>query len=219
MQDSHKSLYAALYEAVGDMQNPVKDSTADVRTSKGNYKYSYATLDQVIGIIRPALRAHGCDFFQRVSLRGESQTLETVIYNEDADLTLDVRTLFTNQDPQKAGSYETYMRRYALMTVFGFAGEDDDGASVVTRERQRPTQARQEAKRANTPPKKKAPPVDEVSALTKKLKEAILASEGGNKEKARERFSEIMKPEGAKTSAAYIRQQLRLFENGPVAGD
>lgn len=178
MQDKDKPLLKSLYEAIADMQNPVKDTSG--------YGYKYATLDQVVGIIRPALRAHGCDFYQKMRVREQHMVLETVVFNEDTSLTLDERIVQYNGDAQKFGSFETYMRRYALMTVFGLAGEDDDG------QRTKPAQ-------------------NDLVSLDTKLKKTLVAYFNGDKDAAFKKYNELMEPKGAQQSMAYIKQQIEKF--------
>lgn len=178
MQDSQKSLYAALYAATGDMQNPVKDTSG--------YGYKYATLDQVVGIVRQALRAHGCDFYQKMRTVDASEVLETVVFNGDSQITMDERYVQVSSDPQKLGSYETYMRRYALMTVFGLAGEDDDG---------------QKAKSGS----------ETLVEADTRLKRQLVAYFNGDKDAAFQKYQELMSHKGAATSMAYIKQQIERF--------
>jgi hypothetical protein len=123
--------YARLMAAMQLMGNPVKDT-------KG-HNYKYAQLDQVMDVVKPALYANGLAVRQGVKVDGDLLTLETVVFDDDNERVMDVRTIEHMTDPQKQGSYETYMRRYALLTVFGLAPEDDDGQSA------KPQQRRQKA--------------------------------------------------------------------------
>lgn len=116
--------------ALQNMKDPIKDTSA--------YKYSYSKLPQITGIIRPALQEQGLDFSQRSLSIGEGDALnyylETRIFDDKSELILDRRPLCFTPDAQKSGSYETYMRRYALLTVFGLApkDEDDDGYATTS---------------------------------------------------------------------------------------
>lgn len=120
----------ALLAAMKEMDQPKRDSTADV----GKFKYRYAQLDQVLGIIRPALFKHDIILSQgSVICDDEWRLITSVIYAPTGDtIKLDERRLEQQSDPQKVGSYETYMRRYALLTAFGLAAEDDDGQAAAT---------------------------------------------------------------------------------------
>lgn len=122
---SEESLDARLCAAMGDMPNPVKDANA--------FKYKYEQLDQVLGIVQPALMAHGLFATQGMECSGEGYELRT--YVNDARgasprALMDCRPIRFTGDPQRDGSAETYARRYALKTVFGLCGEDDDGKAA-----------------------------------------------------------------------------------------
>ena len=131
MADNQKSLNAKLLLALQNMKDPIKNTEG--------YNFTYSNLPQITGIIRPALRAQGLDFSQRSTLRsnneGENKVyiLETIVFDDKSEVVLDSRPLMFTNDAQRSGSYETYMRRYALLTVFGLAPkkEDDDGFSTT----------------------------------------------------------------------------------------
>lgn len=127
MGDFNSRLIAAL----GKMQNPKKDMTA-----KGaKFSYDYATLDQVLNIVKEALKENGLAVSQGVRIEqsyGETMfILETKVFGDDECVVLDTRPYKVFSDPQQQGSWETYNRRYAALMAFGLAGEDDDdGASA-----------------------------------------------------------------------------------------
>lgn len=131
MSESNKkpTFSARLAEALESMPNPRKDTKA--------YNYRYETLDQVISIVQPALMARG--LFVQQGVRHEPDAgfwyLHTsIVDTEDGtEYAADVRPLMFGDDQQRNGSYETYARRYALKTVFGLCGEDDDGAATAAK--------------------------------------------------------------------------------------
>lgn len=132
-----------LIEAMAEMANPSKSSTATVPTrSGGKYQYKYETLDQVLGAVRPHLLAHGIGLTQRQEWdeATSSYVLKTIVFDDDNSMVLDQRPIIPFSDAQASGSWETYMRRYALRTAFGLTGEDDDGAATVNAKRQQPMQ-------------------------------------------------------------------------------
>lgn len=123
---SKKTFAARLAEAMASMPNPRKDTKA--------YNYKYETLDQVLSIVQPALMEQGLFVQQGVVRRdaGEWALTTTIIDTSDGNAQLmDMRPLLFGEDQQRNGSYETYARRYALKTVFGLCGEDDDGAATT----------------------------------------------------------------------------------------
>lgn len=112
-----------LCAAMAAMPNPVKDTNA--------YKYKYETLEQVLGIVQPALMANGLFVCQgKAKDSSGACELRTYIWDAEGDTPptlMDTRPVKIMGDSQKDGSSETYERRYALKTVFGLCGEDDDG--------------------------------------------------------------------------------------------
>lgn len=129
MADSN--INAKLMKALQAMANPVKDT-------KG-HNYKYAQLDQVMEIVKPALYANGLAIKQGIGpdYSDGKPLLITEVFDETATLALDRRPIKIMDDPQKQGSYETYMRRYALLTVFGLAPEDDDGQAAKPQQKPR----------------------------------------------------------------------------------
>lgn len=167
--------YKRLCAALSEMPNPVKDTKA--------YNYKYETLDQVLGIVQPALMKHGLFCMQGMECVSEGNyELRTYIFDAESEsdgfssrLVMDARPVHLVGDSQKDGSAETYARRYALKTVFGLAGEDDDGQAAsaprephykkpVARTQQQPQQAAQ-------PPKQEQ---SDTFAIIKTLKESAI---------------------------------------------
>lgn len=126
-------------DAMAEMENPKKE--------KPGYNYKYETLEQVLGIVRPALSNNGLMLTQgqRYDEQSGGWVLETAVFDGSTQVVMDTRKIEEYSDAQKAGSWETYMRRYALRTAFGLTGEDDDGAATKGAGRQNPTAKRNTA--------------------------------------------------------------------------
>lgn len=148
-KEDPRPLKARLVDAMADMVNPTKSKTAKVPTKGGGYEYNYESLDQVLAAVRPPLVAHGIGMTQRQvwSERTSSYALETVVFDEREEIVLDTRPMHDYPSAQDTGSWETYMRRYALRSAFGLAGEDDDGAAAsAPRAVQQPSAAKRPSK-------------------------------------------------------------------------
>ena len=118
---------------MGEMENPTKSKKAEVPTKNGGkYSYNYESLDQVLEAIRPALTNNGIGLTQGLRYDAESDKyiLETAVFDENESIILDSRPMRFYDRAQEIGSWETYMRRYALRAAFGLTGEDDDGAAA-----------------------------------------------------------------------------------------
>lgn len=130
-----------LVAAMSEMTNPKKDKTAQVPTKNGGkFTYKYTQLDDVLAVVRPPLLAQGILLLQGVT---DQERLVCSVTDGENVVTLDSRPFRPNGDPQQQGSYETYMRRYQLLTAFGLAGEDDDGSTASRKPQQGRTAVQQ----------------------------------------------------------------------------
>lgn len=120
-------IWDKLFKALQLMENPRKDRVADVK----KYTYKYADLAQVLSIVKPALFQVGLGLLQGVQYFEGIPYLVTSVFDEQEVLELSRRRIHDYSDAQAEGSDLTYTRRYELLTVFGLAAEDDDGASTV----------------------------------------------------------------------------------------
>ena len=106
-----------------DVDNPKKDKTADVK----KYKYNYADLAQVLGIVKNACIAHDLTVYQSTRIVDGGTYLYTAITDGEEERELAFSKMPESTDAQALGSWITYMRRYQLLIAFGLAPEDDDG--------------------------------------------------------------------------------------------
>ena len=173
------NLKAKLRSALAQMDNPTKSATADV----GRFKYNYATLDQVLEIVKTALVSNELGLRQQVvetkwynsdtDLSGIDYQLHTIVFDDEEEMVVDQRPYRIIPDAQQQGSFETYMRRYALMMAFGLAGEDDDGAGAS--KRKPVTKAKAEPKEETHEVKERS--LEGFTALKKRLMAATKADE------------------------------------------
>lgn len=153
-------LRTRLIEAMAEMANPAKSNKATVPTKSGRtYTYNYESLDQVLAAIRPPLMVHGIGLTQPMDWNEVTGcwVLRTVVFDAEERLELDVRPVYPTADAQTSGSFETYMRRYALRSAFGLCGEDDDGQVATNMAREARSKAAQARAGATAPAQPKAP--------------------------------------------------------------
>lgn len=137
-----ETIRARLMAAMAEMDNPKKSETATVPTEGGGkYSYRYETLEQLLEIVRPPLMAHGLGLTQGVRRIDGTLSLVTSVFDGEDSLALDERPMRDFPGAQDAGSWETYMRRYALRSAFGLCGEDDDGAAAQRASKPKPKAA------------------------------------------------------------------------------
>ena len=121
---------AALAKAQGALRNPTKDKTAQIKSDKGQYSYTYATLADSLEAVREALSANGICLVQPTRMEGEILMVDTRLSHVGQFFECEFPVIRFPALPQAIGSALTYARRYALSTMVGIAGEDDDGAAA-----------------------------------------------------------------------------------------
>ena len=121
-------------KAISEVQDKCKDMQADAQSS-GPSKHKYLTLTGAYNIVKPILKQLGL-FVHHYQCTEEStgkQLQITVIRHlESGQSFRDIRYLSSDKPgSQGLGSAETYMKRYALVSILGIAlgEEDDDGES------------------------------------------------------------------------------------------
>jgi hypothetical protein len=172
-----ETIRARLMAAMAEMDNPKKSETATVLAKGGGkYSYRYETLEQLLEIVRPALMAHGLGLTQGVRRIDGTWSLATSVFDGEDSLALDERPMRDFPGAQDAGSWETYMRRYALRSAFGLCGEDDDGAAAQRASKPKPKAAqiapKPRQKPETEPEHDQAPAQDALKAAKAELWEA-----------------------------------------------
>lgn len=120
----------AAIEAVKKTLKPIKKT----RVSTDGYKY--ITLDDVLEALKKVLPKHKLSYVQYLDVVNGQNALVTVVYHTvtgqritSTSLIPDIKDDFLST-MQSVGSNITYMRRYALCTIFGIVSDDDtDGQS------------------------------------------------------------------------------------------
>lgn len=126
--ETQAGIWTALAEAQKVMEQPVLDSIG--HTGKGGAReYKYASLASVRKSALPPCNAQGIFITQHFD---GANVLVTEAHMGAECVVLDRRVVKLTGNPQEDGSAETYAKRYALCSVFGLAGvEDDDGSAAA----------------------------------------------------------------------------------------
>jgi hypothetical protein len=137
IKDRRRNLNRVFGQVLMSLPEVARDQTA----STGSYSYSYADINSVLRMLKPVLADHGLALAQPIVPDGDRQQVTTQIINtEDGEsLTFSGPSFPVKGDPQAQGSAITYYRRYALVSLFGLAAHDDDGAQA-SRAAKSPTQ-------------------------------------------------------------------------------
>lgn len=142
------SLIGALAKALAEIEGVQKN-----KNNPGLKGARYADLSAVIDAIEP-VKAHGLWYRQQSKRDPEGALVETFYIHESGEELSAGETFVpaNKKDPQGFGSALTYCRRYALMTAFGLAAEDDDGHAATQSVRsQRRDEPREEPRPQDEP--------------------------------------------------------------------
>lgn len=117
---SFKNIAIALSKAQGELSQPKKDK-------KGYHGNMYADLSNILSSIKEPFRRNGLSVVQIPSCTTNDVTVTTILHHSSGESITSTTTLPAKiMDPQKAGAAITYARRYALISLAGIAGEEDD---------------------------------------------------------------------------------------------
>lgn len=123
-----KGIYAKLLKV---QSNPIivkRDGSANIP----GRKYSYATLDQILEKVIPALNEAGIVLVQRLGFNETHTVVQTTIIDPEDGSSIESEMAFPlGIKAQDAGSYITYFRRYSVAALLGIASEEDDDAASV----------------------------------------------------------------------------------------
>jgi len=139
MQRSSESIGAiasALAKAQSELSNPEKSLVATIRSPfprEGDRSFRYASLASGLDIVRKALGKHEIATVQTTSIDKDAGLicLTTVLAHSSGEWVSSdwpVCPVAETAAPHKMGAALTYARRYALFTLVGIAGEDDQDA-------------------------------------------------------------------------------------------
>ena len=93
-------------------------------------KSSYASLDDILSVIRKPLTDNGLSFVQFPKARYSLETTLMHISGEWISESYEMKP--TTESPQGAGSVITYQRRYALGAILGLNIAEDDDAEIAS---------------------------------------------------------------------------------------
>lgn len=157
--ESIAALAASLATAQGELKNVEKGKI------NPHFKSRYADIADGLDVVRPVFSKHGLSVVQATDYMPDTGVfvLVTRIIHKSGEWIESTYPLPTNGKPQDVGSALTYARRYALFSLAGVAGtdEDDDGNDA-----QNTTQARKPASRPAPPKVPVEPPFEADESAT-----------------------------------------------------
>jgi hypothetical protein len=119
-------LATALAAFQAEMPTVAKTKTAQVKSDKGSYSYTYAGLADVSEAAMPLLSKHGLSF----STLPEPGVLTGMLLHQSGQY-LTASLPIGGGTPQAVGSSLTYMRRYLLGCMTGLVTDDDDDGQTA----------------------------------------------------------------------------------------
>ena len=123
--DKTDQIYPALIESQKEMGKLVKDAENPF------FKSSYASLENVLDVIKPVFLAHGIAVVQGSGASGTGINVITrLIHDSGQWMETDFPVPLSKQDAQAAGSASSYGRRYGLKAMASLAEADDDGSAA-----------------------------------------------------------------------------------------
>jgi len=134
----------ALNEALAKAQGAFPAIPRSKTVSTKAYKYSYASLDQILGKCRKALAENGLSIVQLLESNGSGPQLRTELRHAGGAVVGSSYPFVAPDSPQALGSLLTYLRRYAITALLGIATEEDDDGQAAEGAKPKP--------KAETPP-------------------------------------------------------------------
>ena len=159
---------AAYFEALTAFQTecPIiaKRKQADIQSRTGaSYKYKFAPLDEIVGVVAPLLGKHGLSYKFDARVTTEPKLSMAVIctvqhvagHSAESEFQVPVDTGARMNEMQQSASAQTYAKRYAFCNALGIltGAEDDDAHGVTSIEKSGPRfkqPRRTDEKRAET---------------------------------------------------------------------
>lgn len=128
--ESINELLEAMSKAYGGLKNAKEDS------NNPHYKSKYASLGEVLNVIRPVASSNGLMFSQvPETIDGELFLITFIGHKSGQWMKSSLKLMLSKMDSQGMGSAITYARRYSLSSWFGIAaGDDDDGNEAAKQE-------------------------------------------------------------------------------------
>jgi hypothetical protein len=135
------SLAGSLALVQSQLPRITKDKTAQVKSDKGSYTYSYADLAAVSAEILPLLGRCGLAWVTQPTFNPDGRfVLAYQLMHVGGDTIKGEYPLPNAGTPQAMGSAITYARRYTLCSITGVAPDTDDDDAAQATQQARPRQ-------------------------------------------------------------------------------
>ena len=128
----HKNVFVALCAAQSEMEPLTKTSQNGAFKTPTGKVSRYASLSEVVDVVRPALSTHGISFYHQIIEFNGGLAMRTTLCHgaTETQLSCDVPLIVAASNMQGMKSATTYAKRVGLESVTGVAPEDDDGSAA-----------------------------------------------------------------------------------------
>jgi hypothetical protein len=97
-----------------------------------HFNFKYATLDEILEAIAPALLANNLLLIQPTIVKDNLTVLKTILIHAESGEQLESElTIPAIADPQKLGAAMTYYRRFSICSLLAIAPDDDDDGTTA----------------------------------------------------------------------------------------
>lgn len=128
-----------------------------------HFKSTYASLDQILDLVRPLLSKHGLVITHII----EGSSLKTILLHESGESLVSEMAFTMPAKPQDFGSLITYLKRYSIGAMLALATDNDDDANAANAAiKETPKEAPKEAQK---PAKRQIKSKDEAIKLSELL--------------------------------------------------
>lgn len=134
-EQAREAYFSAL--AAFQAECPTIKKTREVKDKNGRVRYSFAPLDDIVRQVGPLLKKHGFSYTIKTenTPEGIAATCEAhheAGHTESSSFAVPIEKDAFMNDAQKAGSAQTYAKRYAFSNVFGLMTSDMDDDAQAT---------------------------------------------------------------------------------------
>jgi hypothetical protein len=97
-----------------------------------HFNFKYATLDEILEAISPALFANNLLLIQPTIVKDNLTVLKTLLIHAESGEQIESElTIPAITDPQKLGAAMTYYRRFSICSLLAIAPDDDDDGTTA----------------------------------------------------------------------------------------
>jgi len=124
-----ESIALALAKAQAEFPPIEQNRTVEVKTDRGTFSFTYATLNEIISKTRPALTKYQIAVTQRVTNFDKDQYVETSLLHSSGQSIVTRFPVLTSdsRNPMQAlGASVSYARRYGLSAALGLASDEEN---------------------------------------------------------------------------------------------